>query len=126
MSAPKIIRQGRHFTIAIRWIGDAAVIETYGLPIGWEMTGIEATIRASVGENWGKVIFDMTRTDFAGSGLLGIVRTFWKDLNAEGTPDPDREVLIVAEPGTALHEKLSMTGINRRVRVVATVDEAAG
>ena len=124
MSSLKIIRQGRHFTIAIRWIGDAAVIESYGVPIGWEMTGIEATIRNSVGDDWRRVVFDVTRTDFADSGLLGIVRGFWKQLNAGEKPDPDREVLIVAEPGTAMHEKLSMTGINRRVRVVPTVEDA--
>lgn len=120
MSELKIIRHGTHFTIGVKQVGGAVLIQSFGLPIGWELTGIDANIARVVPADWQTIIFDLSKTDFADSSLLRVVRTYWEETEI----DRARRVFIVAEPETTLHEKLILTGISRRVPVVATLGEA--
>jgi hypothetical protein len=122
MSDLKIVRHGTHFTIGVKHLESATVISVFGLPIGWEMTGIDANINRVVPEDWRTVIFDFSKTDFADSSLLRVVRTYWEETEA----DQSRTVFIVAEPETTLHEKLVLTGISRRVPVLPSLEEALG
>lgn len=120
MSALKILRHGTHFTIGVKRYAEATVIACFGLPIGWEMAGIETSVARAIPEDWKAVIFDFTKTDFADSSLLEIVRTYWEETEA----DPSRRIFIVAQPDTTMHEKLVLTGISRRVALVETVEAA--
>jgi hypothetical protein len=120
MTALKILRHGTHFTIGVKQFRHATVVASFGLPIGWEMAGIDTNVMRVVPDDWKAVIFDFTRTDFADSSMLGIVRTFWEETQV----DPARRVFIVAQPDTTMYEKLVLTGISRRVPLVATVEDA--
>ena len=120
MSTLKIVRHGTHFTIGVKHFETATVISVFGLPIGWEMAGIDANIARVVPEGWDTVVFDFSRCDFADSSLLGVVRTYWEETEI----DRGRRVIIVAAPETTMHEKLILTGISKRVAVHPTLDDA--
>lgn len=120
MTALQIVRHGTHFTIGVKLLEQATVISVFGLPIGWEMAGIDANIDRVIPRGWDRLIFDFSKTDFADSALLTVVRTYWQATEA----DPGRQVFIVAEPETTMHEKLVLTGISRRVPLHPTLDDA--
>jgi len=116
----RILRHGTHFTIGIRTTPEATVVAAFGLPMGWELANIPTSIDAALPEDWTRLIFDLSKADFADSGLLNVVGAHWKATRE----DPRRQVCIVALPGTTIHEKLVLSGISRRVPVVSTMAEA--
>ncbi|WP_416898436.1 MAG: hypothetical protein ACMVY4_01490 [Minwuia sp.] len=124
MTALKVIRHGRHFTIAIRAEDTTVVVAAFGLPIGWEMTDIDKSIRTALPENWERIVFDLSKTDFADSSLLGLIRRYWQEAAVPGPDGRSRDVCILALPGTKMHEKLKLTRIDRRIRVVESLDAA--